>query len=242
MEELSIICCWNNKEQFEGLIDGLQNQTIVPEIIGINNSGNRFSSCSAALNSVIDSIKTKYVIYIHQDIRFVTTTTIEEILNYLYKIKENDILGVVGAFNSKNLVKTNIYIGKNLHYGSDSRLKGIEECFSLDECLFGGLTSRFRKYKFDEEVCNNWHLYAVDQCLYNIIYGYKVYACDVTLIHISEGTINQIYNTGFRDLCKKYANSLKKIYTPCCYASNTNFVSRWIYFIKNSIRIKVQNE
>mgnify|MGYP006970648827 CR=1 FL=1 len=66
---------------------------------------------------------------------------------YLNCINESDILGVAGSSFNSIYVKTNVLVGNcdELEYGGTERVNGIEECNTLDECLFGGYTEYFRK-------------------------------------------------------------------------------------------------
>lgn len=38
-------------------------------------------------------------------------------------------------------------------------------CETVDECCFGMTCECFNRLRFNEEVCNGWHLYAVEMCL-----------------------------------------------------------------------------
>ena len=237
MNDITIVCCWNNKQQYNILLDSINNQKIKVDIVGIDNSNQVYNSCSKALNAAIIKVKTKYIIFAHQDIVFIKSTSLEQILKYLDKINSNDILGFAGATFNSPFVKTNILVGDKdkLEYGGSERVHGIEECNTLDECLFGGYTSYFKQNKFDENVCYGWHLYTVEICLRTMVNGGKVYVCDVELIHNSRGTIDSTYNIIYRRLCKKYKEHYKYLRTPCCYYSGTSFFRRNFYYLKKKL-------
>lgn len=38
-------------------------------------------------------------------------------------------------------------------------------CDTVDECCFGMTREVFDSLRFNEKVCNGWHLYAVEMCL-----------------------------------------------------------------------------
>ena len=240
MNDITIICCWNDEYKIKNFETSLGKQDISCDLIFLDNRKQRFKSCSEALNYGLQKVETKYVIFSHQDIYLNSNDTLSCFLSYLNKIKNNDILGVAGAFKEKNFVKTNIKIGDNEYYGSPYRVEKMEKCFSLDECWFGGYTERFKKRKFDETICDNWHLYAVDQSIYNLINNYNVYVCDVELLHHSTGDTNHMYNVGLKKLCKKYSGKIPAIYTPCCFKCHTNFISRNIYYLKNEIKLLIK--
>ena len=208
----------------------LKAQTCQCELIGIDNRGNkRFTSCAAAYNSVIEQVKTKYVIYSHQDILLNDPEALAKFVSYLERTGQDDILGVAGTKFSTPGTFTNImhiwnYSGK-LGYAGENRVTGdIEECDTVDECIFGGHTEHFRQYPFDEKVCNNWHLYAVEECLRTkALSGGKVYCCDVPVFHLSSGTITPTFLYGFYKVCRKYAEYFPFIRTTCG-AERTDFI------------------
>ena len=171
MSDVTVVCCWNNEKLYSDFEDTLKSQTCPCEIIGIDNRGNKcFISCAAAYNSVIGQVKTKYVVYSHQDILLNEADALEKFAACLDKIGRDDILGVAGAKFSTPGTFTNImhvwsYSGKLSYAGSERITSDIEECDTVDECFFGGYAEHFREYPFDEVVCDGWHLYAADACL-----------------------------------------------------------------------------
>lgn len=242
MNKITIICCWNNKEQYKMLLDSIAKQSSKVDIIGIDNSKQTFKSCSAAFNNVIKSVNTKFMLFVHQDIIFSNTECIENIQNYLEKIEYNSVLGLAGSSFDSPLMKTNVLIGANdtLCYGGSERVDGIIECDTVDECIFGGYSSLFKKMEFDEYICNGWHFYAVEFCLRTKINGGKVYVCDVELIHNSLGNTDDSYNKTYREICKKYNKYYKRLRTPCCYCSGTSFFARNIYYLRKMLGIRLR--
>lgn len=242
MGEITIVCCWNNSAQYNKLLDSIANQEIDVYVVGVDNRKQIYKSCSKALNDATLDVHTKYVLYAHQDIVFLKRNTITQILKYLNMIHDNDILGFAGATFDSHFVKTNVLIsdGKNKEYGGSNRVNGIEQCHTLDECLFGGYTSYFKQTKFDEIICCGWHLYTVELCLRTIVRGGEVYVCDVELIHTSRGTIDSSYNDIYRNLCLKYHKYFKWLRTPCCYYSRTSFPHRNIYCFRKKVGLKAR--
>ena len=83
---------------------------------------------------------------------------------------------------------------------------GMMECDTLDECFFGGHTEHFSRHPFDEKLCDNWHLYALESCLRTkALLGGKVWCCDVPVIHLSTGNYAPNLQYGFYKVCRKYA-------------------------------------
>lgn len=242
MDDITIVCCWNNMQQYNMFLDSIRKQSIKLDVIGIDNSNQVYKSCSKALNCAMSQVHTKFVLFAHQDILFSDSTSIEKILKYLYSINSNDILGFAGSSFKSQFVKTNILIGEDdrLEYGGSERVEGIEQCDTLDECLFGGYTSFFKENKFDEIICDAWHLYTVEICLRTMVSGGKVFVCDVELIHKSKGKIDAAYNITYRRLCKKYKDYFMYIRTPCCYYSGTSFIRRNIYYLRKKIGLIIR--
>lgn len=235
-KELTIACCWTNESQLESFIESVKKQTISVELLLIDNRESKYTSCSGAFNSVIDQIQTKYVIFSHQDIILFHNDTLEKFIGYLEKLNEQDILGVAGADPDVSRIITNVRSSENAIDKNNNKF-GLKKCQTLDECFFGGYSEKFRNEHFDEIICSNWHLYAVEMCLRTISRGYTPYVCDVEIIHLSAGKVNYIYNQEFYSLCKKYKEHLPVIKTPCCYCTKTNFPYREIKLLKSNLRV-----
>lgn len=238
MSEVTVVCCWTNEKQYQDFVNTLNAQTIPYELIGIDNRGNKaFTSCAAAYNSVINQVRTKYVIYSHQDILLLDTECIAKFLSYLKDSKQDDILGSTGVrFDTVGVfTDTKHKIGNELQYAGKNRLSGsIVEVDTLDECFFGGHTKHFRDYTFDEVLCDDWHLYAAEACLKTKSkYGHRggAYACGIDLLHLSAGNFSPSLYTGFYRLCRKYAAEFPIIKT-CCLSSRTDFAHLAPYCLK----------
>ena len=232
-KRVSVICCYNSQDQFDAFSESLNSQSEQVNLIGINNFGNKFSSCAAAYNSVLDIIDTKFVIFSHQDIRFLSEKDITRFTDYLDRLAPYDILGVAGAYTEgqHKVPISNIYHRNMGEFACAHKVKQeIVECETIDECFFGGWTESFKKYPFDERTCDSWHLYAVDWCLAARLRNSHVFVCDLTLFHISPGVKNREFSVGVFNLCKKHAGKYSHISTTCVY-SKTSLPGRIGYFI-----------
>lgn len=271
-KEVTIVCCYNDSEQFERLCASLEKQNIAYELIGIDNRGQKFSSCSKALNSVISQVQTEYLIYSHQDIELQETDMLERFVNYLEQIGESDILGVAGAAETMQMlgetgvsqlrgkgrtedrisdkdgtcVLSHVRHGESLVSAGEVEYEGLVECDTIDECFFGGRTETFRKMPLDEEICDNWHLYAVERSLRARVRGNKVWVCDLPLLHYSSGKINRAYNENFRRIAAHYAKlsareSPKNTEIPIkyirtvCGSARTDFLHRNLFYWKREM-------
>lgn len=143
--EVTVVCCYNDSGQYETLCASLKQQDIEYERIGIDNRGQKFSSCSSALNSVADQIKTEYVIYSHQDIELPEADMLARFVEYLRGLSAGDILGVAGAVENPDKHAKNMeYVLSNIRHGSELRVAGEEDftgvrkCDTVDECFLAG--------------------------------------------------------------------------------------------------------
>lgn len=236
MKRVTVVCCYNNLEEYESLIKSIYTQNEQCAVIGINNTqNNSFSSCSLAFNSVIKKIKTKYVIFSHQDITFSNQHVIRDFVDYLENIPRNSILGVAGRRIDDKYTRTNVKYKDGDKYAGSLRVNGLEECFSIDECFFGGETDRFLQHPFNEQICNNWHLYAVEQCLWGNTHGFKTYVCDIELVHTSQGVTSNAFYRNYFKLCRFYKKSFSEIATTCVY-SKTDLLHRSITLFKGLLK------
>lgn len=240
-KQVTVICCTNNIKALKNeLMKSLSTQTVPYDLIVINNKDHSFSSCSAAYNSAICKVKTKYVIFSHQDITLLKNDTLEKYIEYLDKIKTGDILGVAGTQFNIQGVLTSIFHGKINQRAGKRMLHGIAKCDTLDECFFGGLTETFIKYPFNEKLCDDWHLYSVERCLHNKARGHNVYVCECDLLHSSTGKVTYAFYSNFRRLCKAYNKYYPEIYTTCA-RSKTDLVSRNVSFIKYDVKLFIKS-
>lgn len=231
---VTVVCCLNNRERYEReLGKTLAEQTESYLLIEIDNRENRFSSCSGAYNSVLDGITTPFAVFAHQDILLSSPDTLKRFVNRLEELQAGDILGVAGVdLQSKKIVSTILH-GKNRTgvTGSVDQLEGLLECETVDECFFGCRTETIRKLQFNEDLCDNWHLYAVELCLRARKAGGKVYICDTEMVHTSTGTISHGYCKGLFRLCRHYKKDYAVVYTTCS-TCRTNLVPRCLYCLK----------
>ena len=220
MNNLTVVCCWNNEDKYSSFVTSLKAQTLPCELIGIDNTGNgAFTSCAGAYNSVADRVRTKYVVYSHQDIVLTEPDTLAKFVSYLERTSKNDILGVAGArFDEPGVLSGIKHIdsatGEFIPAGKPVP-EGFAWCNTVDECFFGGHSEHFREYPFDEDVCNGWHLYAVEACLRTQTKDGACYVCGVPLLHNSTDGVDYAFYRQFFRLCRKYSGTFPKIRTTC---------------------------
>ncbi len=110
--DLALICCYNNEKQLnELLLDSYNEQDVECEKIFIDNSNNKFSSAAKALNYGASISKSNYYIFLHQDIRFLSSDSLKKLYEELKKC--DGILGVAGVKENEKKVFTSILHGPN---------------------------------------------------------------------------------------------------------------------------------
>lgn len=251
---VTVVCCYNDGTQYDNFKKSLTGQTISCKLLGIDNRGQRFSSCAAALNSVAGELETEYVIYSHQDIELPQADMLERFVDSLCQLQTGDILGVAGAVKDErqggtdaSCVISDVRHGAKQRIVGDVAVNGIMECDTVDECFFGGRTETFRLAPFDEKLCNHWHLYAVERCLHARCCGHRVFVCGIPLIHTSKGHIDHAYNVGFLHLAQAYhkeagedgqGNGIGCIRTVCG-SSRTDWLHRTLFYWKRELLIRM---
>ncbi|MEN6553018.1 MAG: glycosyltransferase, partial [Methanobacterium sp.] len=161
---ISIICVYNNEESLENhLLKSLNVQKVHYELIFLDNSNGKFSSASEALNYGGNKAKGEYLMFVHQDYDLESDTWLadaEEIINNLENV---GIVGVAGKYD-RNMI-SNITTGVPPVLAGPIQIKEPKKVQTLDECLIIIPKKVFEEIQFDEDVCDNWHLYATDYCL-----------------------------------------------------------------------------
>ena len=123
------------------------------------------------------------------------------------------IVGVAGKYD-RNLI-SNITTGIPPILAGPIQIEKPVKVQTLDECLFIVPKKVFEELQFDEEVCDNWHLYAADYCLTAKKAGYDVYVLPLGGYHESPGysfSGDQYYPT-LEKLVEKHKNDYKWIFT-----------------------------
>lgn len=222
--DLTLVCCYNNKKQLnEELINSLDKQNVSCDRVFIDNTHNRFSSAASALNYGASQVKTKYVVFLHQDVVFLNANSLEEIYKYI-KGNDGSIIGVAGVKLDREGVYTSILHGPNKLPAGHYKIDRPEKVISIDECLFGMSLKIYNKLKFDEKNFDNWHLYAVDMCYNANLNGINTYVIPASIWHTSIGTLNHAFFVGIRRMKNKYKKDFKYIKSTCITLKCSEFV------------------
>jgi len=211
---ISIVTCFNDRDILDNfLLKSLHNQTSEFELIALDNTKNIFKSASSALNFGGKKAKGKYIMYVHQDVDLHSNKWLEEVEKCLDDFPNLGIAGVAGKKNTKGVMTT-------IDHGHPSKLAGKikiqtpEIVQTLDECLVIIPRKIFNTLQFDEDTCDDWHLYAVDYCLSVKKLGFDVYVIPIYVYHRSDGaSFSEMYYCTLEKILLKYKNEYNAIYT-----------------------------
>ena len=238
---ISVICVSNDKKVLKtSLLAGLSKQTTAYEFINVENRDGRFSSAAKALNQGGKDAKGKYLMFVHQDITFLSDDVLVEAERMMDSLSTVGIAGVAGKADDAG-VMSNITHGDPPTPAGTIRVKGPEKVQTVDECLVIVPRTVFESLKFDEKVCDGWHLYTTDYSLDALKRGLDVYVLSLNVHHYQSGRI--LYTnplTGYYDtlgrLLRKHKKDFQRIHT-----SMGSWSTRWplrlqLYAVRRRLR------
>lgn len=212
---VSVVCVYNNKNILdECLLSSLKNQNIQYELILVDNTKNEFLSASQALNNGGSLAKGKYILFSHQDICFKSSDVLKK-MGRLFDQNPNSIIGVAGVDKRRRVIsKITHGIDREILPGKITEFD-VCEVQTVDECFFGISNELFKKFKFNEQIIDGWHLYAVEYCLRLKKHGIKTFVVGISNIHHRSigSSMNDDYYRILKNLIKEYKTDYKFIYT-----------------------------
>lgn len=237
--KISVICVYNNKKQYdEQLKKSLTTQSVNYELIGVANYDNSFTSAAKALNYGAKNSIGDILIFAHQDIYFKTNNELQILAEYIDRCSIGDIVGTQGVIDRSTLYYTNLTSGNCLITKLVNKFPlSLVEVSCVDEGLFGMTRKTFEVHNFNENLCDNWHLYAVEFCLWARKNNHHVYVCPIQIHHFSRGRISRSYMKGLIKLADYYKHSFKYVWTTCYKVKTSWLYLRGLYFIWCTNRI-----
>lgn len=209
--KVSVVCCYNDEKQYENMVSSLSIQTLEHELIGIDNRDNHFRSAASALNYGGNLAIGDILVFLHQDILFDYAESLSLFVDAISVDKES-IIGLYGASHGKSEP-----IGKNLFR--------VE---TLDECCIAMKKSTWMKYRFNDLVCNSWHLYAVELCLRASEDEVLIVTGQFPITHLSMGAVDECYMKTYKQLLMKYKNH--GWISTTCKSMPTNMIYYYAYY------------
>lgn len=219
--KISVICVYNNKNILEKcLLKTLAEQKKDFELILIDNTKNKFKCAADALNYGGKNAKGDLLLFIHQDVKLFKNN-INDILNYCKELKNFGIAGIAGTDLDNGYMKSCGLHNIPPEPMTFKKINKIEKAQTLDEVALIIPNNIFNLYKFNNTLCNDWHLYGVEYCLNLIKNGYSVYVLPIELYHVSNTeSINIEYFNTLKRIFNYYKNDFDIIHTNCWGSCN----------------------
>lgn len=257
---ISVVCAYNDEVLLnEWLLSSLERQTAEYEVIKVDSASLGFRSAAQALNYGGHRATGKYIMFVHQDVDLVSPSWLEDAEAMLDNISNLGIAGVVGSVEGGATVSERM---RNvIVHGDDlsrigNPITSAERAQTLDELLLVIPRTVFQYHRFDEDTCNDWHLYGTDYCLTMLAAGKGVYVIPLFVIHKSKGASagktflnlpfvlnfgisSEFYKT-LKRVLKKHSNNFTWVYTTPGYGkwktSGSLFFQRLRYSIVEMLR------
>lgn len=220
--KISLICVYNSEEQLNNkLLASPALRDLNIEKVLLNNNKYKYKSAAEALNYGANLATGDILIFSHQDIYIKDADGIVDFCEMVGQLKVGDIVGTQGVREKSKTYYSNITAGEQLNKSIINNYpNSLMEVSCVDEGFFGMKKATWEKHPFDECLCSDWHLYAVEQALHARKNHNSVYVYPIQLHHFSYGTISLSYMNCLRKLCEKYRDDFKYIWTTC-YKVNT---------------------
>lgn len=188
----------------------------------IDNRDNRsFQSAAAAYNfSIGRNSAAEVLVFCHQDLLF-----LEGAIDTIYRLcvnNRNTLYGAAGVRNvghggGNRIISSMAMIQEGCNYNSLEK-GSTQDVFTLDECLIAGSIELFENLRFDDKVCDGWHLYAAELSLQCHVKGYDVKVFDANIVHLSGGNQDKTFYQCERKLVNKYRDRFPLISYTCGWA------------------------
>ena len=240
--KVTFICCYNNSDELNNMLLPAFNtlDKSVCSIILINSLDEGYKSAAEAYNKTINKHINEIgdiLFFCHQDIAFDNVDFLQNIISELTE-NPNQIIGFAGI-NTNGTVLSNLQYQENKQFITRNQIKSKEKVVTLDECCFATSKTVYQKLKFDEYVCNHWHLYAVEICYNAKRNGIPSYVMPDIIFHKKNNNggmyTDKYFLKSMWRLVKKYKKDFDYIYAPC-YICSTNLFIAAAKIARTSIR------
>jgi hypothetical protein len=212
---ISVICVYNNRKILEDyLLKGLIDQTAKSDLVLIDNTTGRFTSAAKSLNYAGAKAANKYLMFVHQDVKLLSSIWLEDVEKVLDSLPSLGVAGIAGVSDRFKRISSNLKQGDPPTPTYFLPLEKPLEVQTLDECLIIIPKNIFDEHILDEEVCDGWHLYAVDYCLSIKRLGYRVFVLPNLAHHRSAGySMSSSYYSTLKKVLKKHKDHYPMIHT-----------------------------
>ena len=198
--QFDIICIYNDRKTLDDVfLRFFSRYNDNPDLYRlhlIDNMTGGFTSAAQAFNAQLPSCGGRWALFIHQDAALLADDWLERCARYLSDLGDNVIAGVAGMvagektnrLRGRNIVRTGPSPDANQWWPWGNPITQPTPVQTVDEFLFIVPTALLRKLPFDADVCDAWHLYAVDYALTAARkFNSKVYVLPLPVYHRSSG-------------------------------------------------------
>lgn len=230
---ISIICIYNDEKSLNSQLIKSLNKFEVNDygLILLDSRKHGFTCSAEGLNYGAKKASGDVLIFAHQDIFIKKEKEFYEFCNFIKHSRVGTIVGAAGAIETSHENYTNYTTGPELDISEEDKVTGIQLVSCVDESFFGMKRETFEKHHFDENLCDDWHLYAVEISLFARKNGAEVFVYPIQIHHYSNGKISVGYMKGLLRIADHYRKSFKYIWT-CCYKIRSSWVyTRGLYAI-----------
>jgi len=140
------------------------------ETILVDNRESQFGSAAKALNSGAERASGEYYMFVHQDVELLSDDWLETAYEHIEPIGN---LGIAGVAGLSAVGSTRDERGRNVIYHGEQKqrwpmsneITAPEAVRTLDELLLIIPAQVFAQHKFNENLCDGWHLYGVEYAI-----------------------------------------------------------------------------
>lgn len=245
MSEISLICVYNDQTQADRMVKSCENQGLDIDFVLLDNREKQYLSAASALKAGAKRAAGEILVFLHQDIEFLESNTLKDILAYL-KTHTSAVIGAAGVLKNAGFANNRKVLSNIVHGSTKERASGRAdirkptEVFTLDECLFAMHKQVLEKICFDPVLCDGWHLYGADLCLQAHLQRIAVLVFPMYLWHRSEGKLDPSYFACLEKLAQKYKTSYKVINTCCASVVTKGKIHRGLLKISDSLKNRIR--
>lgn len=184
---ISVICIYNDKAILDGmLLASLQRQDVGCQLVCIDNTDSRYSCAATVLNEAGAAAENDLVMFVHQDIEFLSTTWLSEAERMLRALESGAAAGVAGVDES-GVMSASVWHGEPWHFAGGMPVDVPTPVQTLDGSLLIAARADFRRTRFDAKVCPGWYLYVAEYCLSRKKLGFRAFVLPLPVYHRSTG-------------------------------------------------------
>lgn len=209
---ISVICCYNKLVEYDQMRKSLEMQDVDYELVAVRNNQNQFPSASAALNWGAARAHGEILVFLHQDIVFCKNDSLRRLTEYL--MQEDIPCTMIGLFGAAR-TKVNC-------------VQKLKVCETLDECCVAVTKATWEKIKFNEVLCDGWHLYVVEFCIRLRRIGGQVLSGAFDIVHLSSGNVDEAYMKTYKAILIQYKD--EKWICTTCKTMPTNLLFFYCYY------------